>query len=84
MRLTGTAEQSLGHRSRKSAAPQAAVAVRTVSGSVGYGSSSDLTVHFGLGAAIRASIEIRWPSGRTQSVGEVAADQRLALTEPGD
>lgn len=58
--------------------------IRTVSGSVGYGSTSDLTVHFGLGAAIRASIEIRWPSGRTESVGEVAADQRLALTEPGD
>jgi hypothetical protein len=58
--------------------------IRTVSGSVGYGSTSDLTVHFGLGAAIRASIEIRWPWGRTESVGEVAADQRLALTEPGD
>jgi enediyne biosynthesis protein E4 len=58
--------------------------IRTVSGSVGYASTSDLTVHFGLAEATRASIEIRWPSGRNQSVGEVAADQRLALTEPGD
>jgi hypothetical protein len=58
--------------------------VRTVSGSVGYASSSDLTVHFGLGDATLANIEIRWPSGRIQSVGELAADQRLNLTEPKD
>jgi enediyne biosynthesis protein E4 len=56
--------------------------VRTVSSSVGYASSSDLTVHFGLGEATRASIEIRWPSGIVQAPGEVAADQRLNLEEP--
>jgi hypothetical protein len=56
--------------------------VRTVSGSVGYASTSDLTVHFGLGEATRANIEIRWPSGRIQSLGDVAVDQRLTLSEP--
>lgn len=56
--------------------------VRTVSNSVGYASSSDLTIHFGLGAATQASVEIRWPSGRVQSLGEVTADQRLDLIEP--
>jgi hypothetical protein len=56
--------------------------VRTVSGSVGYGSTSDLTVHFGLGEAARAVVEVRWPSGKVQAVGEVGADQRLAITEP--
>ncbi len=34
-----------------------------VRSSVGYASSSDLTVHFGLGSAARAAVEIRWPSG---------------------
>jgi hypothetical protein len=58
------------------------VQVRTVSGSVGYASTSDLTVHFGLGDATRAAIEIRWPSGSSQSLGEVSADQRLEATEP--
>jgi hypothetical protein len=57
--------------------------VRTVSGSVGYASTSDLTVHFGLGAETRAKVEIRWPSGKLQPIGEVAADQRLVITEPG-
>jgi hypothetical protein len=56
--------------------------VRTVSGSAGYGSTSDLTVHFGLGEAARAGIEIRWPSGRVQNLGEVSADQRLEIAEP--
>jgi len=63
--------QAAGHRQ-----------LRTVSSSVGYASSSDLTVHFGLGEATRAAIEIRWPSGAVQTLGDVAADQRLNLTEP--
>ena len=54
---------------------------RTVSSSVGYASSSDLTVHFGLGEATRAAVEIRWPSGTVQTLGEVQADQRLNLLE---
>jgi enediyne biosynthesis protein E4 len=58
--------------------------VRTVSGSVGYASTSDLTVHFGLGEAARAEVEICWPAGRLQRIGEVNADQRLNLTEPLD
>jgi enediyne biosynthesis protein E4 len=56
--------------------------IRTVTSSVGYASSSDLTVHFGLGVATRAAVEIRWPSGTVQTLGEVAVDQRLNLTEP--
>jgi hypothetical protein len=55
---------------------------RTVSSSVGYASSSDLTVHFGLGAAERAVIDIKWPSGIEQNLGELAADQRLSVVEP--
>jgi len=56
--------------------------IRTVSGSVGYASTSDLTVHFGLGEATRAEVQIRWPSGKVQALGEIAADQRLTIGEP--
>ena len=56
--------------------------VRTVSSSVGYASSSDLTVHFGLDEATRAAVEIRWPSGKTRKLVDVAADQRLNIAEP--
>jgi hypothetical protein len=56
---------------------------RTVTSSVGYASSSDLTVHFGLGQAESAAVEIHWPSGVVQMLGQVHADQRLAIPEPG-
>jgi len=50
--------------------------------SVGYLSSSDKRVHFGLGADRRIrEIELRWPSGKTQLVREVAADQILKIKE---
>jgi len=60
----------------------ARVQSRTINSSVGYASSSELMAHFGLGAEKAATIEIRWPSGRVQRVGEVAANQRLAISEP--
>lgn len=51
--------------------------------SVGYGSSSDKRVHFGLGAAAKIDqIEVKWPSGIKQIVSNVAADQILTLREP--
>ncbi len=47
-----------------------------------YLSSSDKRVHFGLGSASSATIEILWPSGARQSLGPVPADQILAVREP--
>jgi enediyne biosynthesis protein E4 len=53
-----------------------------VTTAVGYACSSDSRVHFGLGASrtIR-EIEIRWPSGIRQTLGNVAADQILEIQE---
>lgn len=49
----------------------------------GYASSSHAGVHFGLGAmAMAPRVEIRWPSGRTQVLLNVKADQVLPVTEP--
>jgi hypothetical protein len=47
-----------------------------------YLASHDPRLHFGLGANTRAQVEVRWPSGQVQQVGEVAADQFLTLEEP--
>jgi hypothetical protein len=68
----------------------AAVHLKTNSGdqwnhvttAVGYASASDSRVHFGLGAATRASIEIRWPSGATQRIEVVQVDRYLTVREP--
>ena len=51
---------------------------------VGYNSSSDKRVHFGLGeATVIDKIELRWPSGVTQMLTKVKADQILTVTEKG-
>ncbi len=54
-----------------------------VTTSVGFMSSSDKRVHFGLGPekAI-ASLEIRWPSGIVQTIKKPRPDQILTVTEP--
>ncbi|MFI4941855.1 MAG: CRTAC1 family protein [Burkholderiales bacterium] len=49
----------------------------------GFLSSSDKRLHFGLGADAEArSLEIRWPSGKTQTLDRVKADQVLRVEEP--
>jgi len=51
--------------------------------SVGYASSSCGPVHFGLGPdAVAAKVEIHWPSGAVQTLGNVPAGQVLKVTEP--
>jgi hypothetical protein len=50
--------------------------------SVGYASSSYGPVHFGLAADSKADVvEIHWPSGIVQTLGDVRADQILHVTE---
>jgi hypothetical protein len=49
---------------------------------VGYNSSSDKRVHFGLGNdAVIDKIELAWPSGLKQTLTSVKADQVLTVTE---
>ncbi|MBV9434770.1 MAG: CRTAC1 family protein [Acidobacteria bacterium] len=51
--------------------------------SVGYGSSSEPLVRFGLGkdAGVK-QLEIRWPSGQSQVQHDIKADQLLKVREP--
>ena len=51
--------------------------------SVGYASSSEPLVRFGLGDEATAKlVQIRWPSGRLQELHDVKADQVLKVREP--
>jgi len=82
---------AVGHKSNRDAIG-AVMKLTTASGrtlynhvttSVGFMSSSDKRVHFGLGAETGiASLEIKWPSGRVQVLKEVKADQILKVDEP--
>jgi hypothetical protein len=54
-----------------------------VTTSVGFMSSSDRRVHFGLGGETGVrSLEIRWPSGMVQSLANVPVDRVIAVEEP--
>jgi hypothetical protein len=46
-----------------------------------YLSVSDRRLHFGLGAADKADLEIRWPNGGRESVRDLAANQLVTVTE---
>ena len=50
---------------------------------VGYASSSDSRVHFGLGTSTGVStVEITWPSGAVQTLDNPEIDAALTVTEP--
>ena len=81
----------VGHKSARDAIG-ARVKLTTASGrtlynhvaiSVGFMSSSDKRVHFGLGQESKiASVEIRWPSGIQQTLKNIVADRPLTVDEP--
>jgi hypothetical protein len=46
-----------------------------------YISQSDLRVHFGLGEATIADLEVRWPSGLVDRLPGVAVDRVVTVWE---
>jgi hypothetical protein len=47
-----------------------------------YLSQNDVRVHFGLGSARKIdTVEIRWPSGKVETFGELATDQLYSVLE---
>ena len=80
-----------GHRSNRDAIG-ARIKVVTASGrtlynhvttSIGFMSSSDRRVHFGLGAETTVkNVEVRWPSGIVQNLGPISVDQIAKIEEP--
>ncbi len=53
-----------------------------VRGGGSYLSQNDLRLHFGLGSATKIDlVEVRWPTGKTESFKDVTADKIYAITE---
>ena len=52
-------------------------------GSGTTGSSNQPIVHFGLGSPTdTVRVSVRWPTGRTQTLDDVAVDQLITVEEP--
>ncbi len=57
------------------------IQAQEVASQASFYSANDLRLHFGLGAAAKADVEIRWPSGLTQQFNDVAADRIIRIEE---
>lgn len=58
---------------------------REVQAGNSYLSQSELTSHFGLGAALQADeVEIRWPDGTATILHDVSADQAVTVKQSSD
>ena len=78
VRLAGTKSNRDGIGARVIVGNQ----VRTMTTAMGYASSSHAGLHFGSGAATAVPrVEVRWPSGATQVVENVKANQVLEIRE---
>jgi enediyne biosynthesis protein E4 len=44
-------------------------------------SANDPRLHFGLGNASKASVEVHWPAGTTETYTDLAADQLVTIRE---
>jgi hypothetical protein len=75
--LRGKRSNRDGYGARVQVNGQARFATATGS----YLSSNDKRLHFGLGSALTADVEIRWPSGIHQVLRGVKADQFLVIEE---
>jgi hypothetical protein len=57
--------------------------VAEINNAASYASSNDIRLHFGLGSAkIIQHLTIFWPSGKVQTLENVAINQILAVREP--
>jgi enediyne biosynthesis protein E4 len=52
-----------------------------VTAQTSYLSVSDRRLHFGLGGALTADLEIRWPSGVAEAIGNLPADRLITIRE---
>jgi len=79
--LTITSAASVANRDGFGTRVQVNGQVRFATAAGSYLSSNDKRLHFGLGSAATADIEIRWPSGVHQNLRGVKAGQFLIIEE---
>jgi enediyne biosynthesis protein E4 len=80
--LIGTASNRDAIGARATLTAGGVTRVREVTSGSSYLAQNDLRLHFGLGDAARAEkLEIRWPSGKVESLTNLDADQIVTVRE---
>ena len=79
----GTASNRFGIGARVTVTAGGVRQVREMGASQSHMSSSVVPLHFGLGGAETVdTVEVRWPSGRTQRLENVSVNRELTIVEP--
>jgi hypothetical protein len=82
LRLIGTDSNRDGIGARLRLTSGGRTQVREMTSGSSYLGQNDPRIHFGLGTATMVDrLEIRWPSGRTELVQTVAANQLVVIRE---
>ncbi|MBO0722462.1 MAG: CRTAC1 family protein, partial [Blastocatellia bacterium] len=82
IKARGRESNSFGVGSRVKIEAGGRTRIKEIYSAGSYLSASDLRLYFGLGGQRRIDkLEIQWPSGRKQTLTEIAADQTLTLDE---
>lgn len=82
VRLVGTVSNASGIGARVTVHGTMRAWVDEVRSGSSYNSSSDLRLHFGLGAEDRVkSVEVRWPNGSSETFAVASVDRMVTLTE---
>jgi hypothetical protein len=80
--LTGTHSNRLALGARVKVMAGSVEQIDEVRSGGSYLSQNDLRLHFGLGSATKADrVDIRWPSGQTDTLTNLAADQMYSISE---
>ena len=83
VKLTGTQSNLNGIGARVTVSYSGGTGFRENNGGGGgeYASQGSEPLHFGLGAATEATVEVRWPSGVVDTFLSVAANSTLTVVE---
>jgi hypothetical protein len=81
VRLEGTKSNRSAIGTRVLARYGGKVQAQSVTSQSSYLSANDPRLHFGLGPATTADLEIHWPSGTTETYPNLAADQLVTIRE---
>jgi enediyne biosynthesis protein E4 len=83
VKLVGTKSNRSAIGARVTARYGGKIQAQEVLSQSSFYSASDLRLHFGLGSADKADLEIRWPNGAGERLSNVAAN-RLIVVREGD
>jgi len=81
LRLEGTKSNRSAIGARVLVRYSGKVQAQSLTSQSSFISANDPRLHFGLGAASKASIEIHWPAGTTETFADLPADQLVTIRE---